>query len=515
MFFVELTIEGTSCLCAPAQTVGHGPKPPDTQEIPDSSRMPSYPLTPNGLDSLDINRPLPMGGIVASNIPGALTASDQSQRVSRENSIGQGFLPATPASLYSQPPHLSNPQPQSQLGMMGVGDYGKTTDGDGWSGPWSSMDRILYPKDEREDLGRDGEIGSGCCRPRSETLSTGPSRKQSCCSRQNLSGDKPLLALSDARRASSASFSQALSSQNHGQASSPSEPASDPFLALDPRSSNTQSSLGEKLASQGGALPINPRLQPHNCSWHLRSFNHPHSRGYHAILPTHGLVGFSANPHIHSQRHAFHHHTDQHHCNCGDGCQCLGCATHPYNPTMQSRMQELGQIMDSMPYDHEHDPRPDNPADTFSMMNQDPGRGSISFHPPEWGFHMPGIPPTQNMWPQSDSRNPTSQNDPTLSPGYIYMEYPIGKQPQVTGCCNISDACRCGEDCACVGCLTHTGHNGVPLDVSTLESSSVDSTPQTIHPPGIPTQGYFPREPQNYGYLTQDPVPTFSNRSSL
>ncbi|KAH7050269.1 hypothetical protein B0J12DRAFT_574006 [Macrophomina phaseolina] len=47
---------------------------------------------------------------------------------------------------------------------------------------------------------------------------------------------------------------------------------------------------------------------------------------------------------------------------------------------------------------------------------------------------------------------------PTLSPSSFFWQ-----QVELPGCDDPSGACRCGDGCQCVGCLTHGGHDGVPL----------------------------------------------------
>jgi hypothetical protein len=53
------------------------------------------------------------------------------------------------------------------------------------------------------------------------------------------------------------------------------------------------------------------------------------------------------------------------------------------------------------------------------------------------------------------------EDTPTLSPStYVWQEIEL----QLPGCDDPTGTCQCGDGCACVGCLTHGGHNGVPLD---------------------------------------------------
>lgn len=56
---------------------------------------------------------------------------------------------------------------------------------------------------------------------------------------------------------------------------------------------------------------------------------------------------------------------------------------------------------------------------------------------------------------------------PTLSPSSFFWQ-----QVELPGCDDASGACRCGDGCQCVGCLTHGGHDGVPLTQSSGDYSS-------------------------------------------
>lgn len=44
---------------------------------------------------------------------------------------------------------------------------------------------------------------------------------------------------------------------------------------------------------------------------------------------------------------------------------------------------------------------------------------------------------------------------------YYEVEYPV---PLPGSCSDMTGTCQCGNDCSCVGCLTHSGHNGMPLE---------------------------------------------------
>lgn len=51
------------------------------------------------------------------------------------------------------------------------------------------------------------------------------------------------------------------------------------------------------------------------------------------------------------------------------------------------------------------------------------------------------------------------EGTPTLSPSsYFWNEMTL------PGCSDATGTCQCGDGCACVGCITHGGHNGVHVE---------------------------------------------------
>lgn len=176
-----------------------------------------------------------------------------------------------------------------------------------------------------------------------------------------------------------------------------------------------------------------------------------------------------------------------HDCNCGDNCQCLGCATHPFNETTRQHVQEMGALV------------------------------SVDGDEPNWearnGYHNPPFPGLSGASLMdysfagicNDVQNDIQQNrlqqyperttDPDLSNGYsspagytpgpplmtpseyYTLEYSVGLP---NSCSDLTGTCQCGSDCSCVGCLTHSGHSGVPLEPVATE----ETVPATSQAPG-------------------------------
>ncbi|KAJ6120721.1 hypothetical protein N7523_005001 [Penicillium sp. IBT 18751x] len=187
--------------------------------------------------------------------------------------------------------------------------------------------------------------------------------------------------------------------------------------------------------------------------------------------------------------HSHTHHDAEscHECKCGDDCQCLGCAAHPFNNTTRQHVQEMGVLMTFDGDEH----IPEDMANAY----QPPFHGNTPSTPMNFGFmqHTPSMENTgqqNNFDPYSDPNSAMSSgyssplrashtmNQQLMHPSEYYtLEYPVGIP---SACSNMTGSCQCGNDCSCVGCLTHSGHNGVPLDAPIPEPSIATTTEQ--HP---------------------------------
>lgn len=158
-----------------------------------------------------------------------------------------------------------------------------------------------------------------------------------------------------------------------------------------------------------------------------------------------------------------------HRCTCGPSCQCFFCMAHPYNSTTRDRVQTLAHLL---PDDTEYSPKSPLQSSFFHSIDD-----STTAVPGTNVMHINGIlqssdvtqsgpfdrPSFNNgtyeaMPIESGSRSPQS----AISSGYLTMEYrydPI----ELGGCTDSTGTCRCGDDCTCVGCFTHSGHDGQPF----------------------------------------------------
>jgi len=126
-------------------------------------------------------------------------------------------------------------------------------------------------------------------------------------------------------------------------------------------------------------------------------------------------------------------------CQCGPSCNCVYCTKHPTNPATRDRIGELYGIMDGQPPDdYNVQSRPTSSYDGAAMT-------PIRFEPP----------PESSSYPYPQGFNSGESHQQGIDQrDFFEMAYPI------SGCAN--GYCRCGDNCACVGCLTHTGHLPLP-----------------------------------------------------
>lgn len=145
-------------------------------------------------------------------------------------------------------------------------------------------------------------------------------------------------------------------------------------------------------------------------------------------------------------------------CQCGDSCQCLGCATHPFNTTTKNCVHEMGQLIASTPMEQiglfPELSAPDARWQTGSFSHD----SSLSIMDPVSQLSTPPVPPFASDFSVSNGAFIEQDN-------CFLVEYPL--EP----CSNVTGTCLCGDNCSCAGCLSHNGHNGVHVDPSSTADS--------------------------------------------
>ena len=138
-------------------------------------------------------------------------------------------------------------------------------------------------------------------------------------------------------------------------------------------------------------------------------------------------------------------------CQCGPDCDCLFCTAHPYNVSTTTRLTELQAILD-------RDARIIPGSPTQSRNEELPTNGNLTLEP--------------NYDHEINSANiggfdTAPQANYIYSTGYQTLHYSV--KPE---CDDETGTCMCGDDCTCIGCTLHRGHDGVPLPMSDVSLSS-------------------------------------------
>jgi hypothetical protein len=221
-------------------------------------------------------------------------------------------------------------------------------------------------------------------------------------------------------------------------------------------------------------------------------------------------------------------HVPEHNCHCGESCSCFGCAAHPNNATMMEYVRLMAQFQYTGGFGTLPPPLYDMPTYPHHSGYGAEAHRPMNFNAINTGFSMPtptqmtfnasiGVAPLPNIpiavstaWQQPSvasssilepqSLEPSSygattpsselhslkieetaatpiadspgdsreEETPTLSPSSYFWN-----QMVLPGCDDATGTCQCGDGCECVGCLTHGGHNGVPLvDAPTTSEQS-------------------------------------------
>ncbi|KAF3919006.1 hypothetical protein ABW20_dc0110500 [Dactylellina cionopaga] len=149
-------------------------------------------------------------------------------------------------------------------------------------------------------------------------------------------------------------------------------------------------------------------------------------------------------------------------CGCGPNCSCVMCMTHPYNSATIEYIRNIHQTMQTPEHSsEEHSPSTQGFAHSVAG-GADFTNGSV------------GVFGDVALDGMSDEKSMFGLQPAQLSPSaFIQLDYPLGNCSQQNG------GCMCGEGCTCVGCLTHGGHNGVPLhmDAAMLSQPSIGEQP--------------------------------------
>jgi len=128
-----------------------------------------------------------------------------------------------------------------------------------------------------------------------------------------------------------------------------------------------------------------------------------------------------------------------HICSCGDTCQCIGCAAHPYNDATQNYVRSAWS---SMAID-----QPSSSNGIYTNGHSD-SNGSMSIHTHGLGTVSPPAAQTP-----SDTASGNGDEQSLSASDFFFINYPFISE----GCGGDTHNCPCGDDCQCLGCTIHRG----------------------------------------------------------
>lgn len=142
-----------------------------------------------------------------------------------------------------------------------------------------------------------------------------------------------------------------------------------------------------------------------------------------------------------------------HICSCGDGCQCVGCAAHPYNEATQNCIRSAWQSMvgDDPFFLTNGTMDAKNTSATQENMNGMANINTDSTLDVRPAADTGGGPPSA---PQTPSDTASAVNEELPANDFFFVEYPFST------CLGETASCPCGDDCQCIGCEIHNNPGG-------------------------------------------------------
>ncbi|XWW98694.1 hypothetical protein V2A60_006696 [Cordyceps javanica] len=144
-----------------------------------------------------------------------------------------------------------------------------------------------------------------------------------------------------------------------------------------------------------------------------------------------------------------------HQCSCGDSCQCIGCAAHPYNDATQNYVRSAWNAMsqDVQPIQNGHartNGTHSPPNGTHSAANGHlPQTNGMTVTTPTSKTENGAVSPTAPQTP-SDATSGLAEEQALSANDFFFVSYPFPD-----GCDGEMASCQCGDDCQCIGCAIH------------------------------------------------------------
>jgi hypothetical protein len=146
-----------------------------------------------------------------------------------------------------------------------------------------------------------------------------------------------------------------------------------------------------------------------------------------------------------------------HMCTCGEGCQCVGCAAHPYNDATQDYVRSAWQSMADDAYTNGHGVN-GNGTHVPIIAN---GNGSAHHSQPSFSAEpesVAGDKPNSPPAPDTPSEGTSGIHEELSASDFFFVTYPFGED----SCSGETASCPCGDECQCLGCSIHNNAGPYP-----------------------------------------------------
>ncbi|KAF9876090.1 grisea protein [Colletotrichum karsti] len=127
-----------------------------------------------------------------------------------------------------------------------------------------------------------------------------------------------------------------------------------------------------------------------------------------------------------------------HMCTCGDGCQCIGCAAHPYNDATQDYVRSAWESMLDDSYGTANGASTNGHVETAATTTNGTAVRGVEAHTNGENGASPPAPQTP-----SDAASGLSEEQALSASDFFFVTYPFGGD----ACAGETSSCPCGDDC--------------------------------------------------------------------
>lgn len=308
---------------------------------------------------------------------------------------------------------------------------------------------LATPTDSNSKGLKGAAIGGSCCATAPTSGTNGTAKGGSCCAPKQPSQS----------HSSSSLNSNSKPQEVHARSCCSSKPAPQ-MIKQEPMSSHSPLNMTPQILHQilpPNGLPFNPALYPQYLP-QTTVFTYPPTYGslQNPLRPSAWRQSVRANSYGQPQMEpplppsnppfgipVAENLDTVHTCSCGDACQCIGCAAHPYNDATQDYVRSAWSSMNGE----------QEPSETYAYEYSN-GNGH-SFSPGAEKIS----PPTANT--PSSATSATGEEQSLSASDFFFVNYPFSSED---GCGGDTESCPCGDDCQCLGCTIHHQQPPMPCE---------------------------------------------------